>query len=53
MSSIHDLIDEMVKNAPPLPAGWEYDWDYEERFNYDKKVWEFVATAKPVQRYKI
>lgn len=53
MSSIHDLIDEMVKNVPSLPAGWEYDWEYEERFNSERKVWEFVATAKPVQRYKI
>lgn len=46
---IEDYILEQIKDVPPLPEGWEYITEFDRRFNFEKKCWEYVATMTPKQ----
>ena len=47
------LIAAQIKNVPPLPEGWVYESDFDMRYNYEKRAWEFVATMRPIMKYKV
>jgi hypothetical protein len=46
---IEKAIFEQIKEIPPLPEGWEYITEFDKRFNFETKCWEFVATMIPRQ----
>lgn len=56
--NLEDLIMKQVtgwvKNLPPLPPGWVYDFiPGEPVYNAEKKTWETTMVAKPRQKYII
>lgn len=53
----NQLTDQMrtwVKNLPPLPPGWVYEFiPGEPRYNPETNAWETTMEAKPRQKYII
>lgn len=49
-----DQMAELVKNLPPLPPGWVYDFiPSEPHYNPETKCWETTMEAKPRQKFII
>lgn len=45
-----DQMAEWVKNLPPLPPGWVYDFiTGEPKYNPETNAWETTMEAKPRQ----
>lgn len=54
-----DFFKEMERafmeqmEVSPLPPGWVYDFDFETRYNYEERAWQYIVTARPRMKYKI
>lgn len=52
--SIHDQLRTWVKNLPPLPPGWVYEFiPGDPKYNPNTKSWETSMEARPRQKYII
>lgn len=52
--SIYDQLSTWVKNLPPLPPGWVYEFiPGEPRYNPEIRGYETTMEAKPRQKYII
>ena len=47
---IQELIDQIVKDTPALPEGWEYKVTYKQSYDGATKTWSFTATSIPVEK---
>ena len=47
-----DQLETFAKSLPPLPPGWEYEFNYgEPHYNQETDAWETTMEAKPIQKY--
>lgn len=52
--TLHDQMRTWVKNLPPLPPGWVYEFiPGEPRYNPETRGYETTMEAKPRQKYII
>lgn len=52
--TLHDQMRTWVKNLPPLPPGWVYEFiPGEPRYNPEIRGYETTMEAKPRQKYII
>ena len=52
--TLHDQMRTWVKNLPPLPPGWVYEFiPGEPKYNPNTESWEASIEAKPRQKYII
>ena len=52
--SLQDQMRTWVKNLPPLPPGWVYEFiPGEPRYNPETRCYETTMEAKPRQKYII
>ncbi len=50
-NSIHDQLRTWVKNLPPLPPGWVYEFiPGEPKYNPETRGYETTMEAKPRQK---
>ena len=51
---LRNQMDSWIKNLPPLPPGWVYDFiPGDPKYNPETDSWETTMEAKPRQMYII